>query len=75
MQAAGVALAYDDLFRPTNPPLPLLRVLVAMLAPIGRPLGYEARYEEYSGPQQQQGIPGNPQTLGTSRPLLSNSWT
>jgi hypothetical protein len=48
-QAAVIAQEYDQVFRPTNPPRPVLRVLVAILVPIGRLLGYRARYGEYSG--------------------------
>ncbi len=37
---------YEDEYRLVRPPLPVQKVLLFVLAPIGRLLGYRARYSE-----------------------------
>lgn len=46
LQAAVIAQAYADEFRLARPPWPVQRVLFAVLAPLGRLLGYRAGYPE-----------------------------
>jgi quercetin dioxygenase-like cupin family protein len=43
LQAAVLMNAYRDEIRVTRPPAPIQRVLFAILAPLGRVLGYSAR--------------------------------
>jgi quercetin dioxygenase-like cupin family protein len=40
---------YRNEFRASNPPYVLQRILFTILAPIGRRMGYKARYEKYGG--------------------------
>jgi quercetin dioxygenase-like cupin family protein len=51
-QMAVIAREYEDEIYPARPPLFVQRVLFGMLAPIGKLLGYRARYPEYSGPEE-----------------------
>lgn len=51
LQLAVILRAYRDEFRASSPPYPVQRVLFAVLAPLGRLLGYRARYDQYSGKQ------------------------
>ena len=51
LQVAVLFQAFDHVFRLTKPPYWLQKLLFATLAPIGRLLGYRARYEKYSGTQ------------------------
>ena len=44
LQAAVIAHAYSDEFRLARPPWPVQRILFALLAPLGRLLGYRASY-------------------------------
>ncbi len=41
---------------PRPAPLFVQRVLLGLLAPIGKLLGYKARYPEYSGPEEFLGV-------------------
>jgi hypothetical protein len=49
LQVAVIADEYADEFRLASPPLIVQRALFAVLAPVGKLLGYRARYPEYSG--------------------------
>lgn len=40
---------FSDEFRPSNPPYWIQRLLFGLLSPIGKLLGYRARYARYSG--------------------------
>jgi quercetin dioxygenase-like cupin family protein len=51
-QRAVIAREYEDEVYLTRPPLFVQRALFGLLAPIGRLLGYKARYPEYSGPEE-----------------------
>ena len=53
----GVVLLKEYEMYLSGPPLPVQRALFAMLAPVGRLLGYEARYVRYSGPRVQDAPP------------------
>jgi quercetin dioxygenase-like cupin family protein len=44
LQSAVIAQAFADEFRLAKPPWPIQRLLFAVLAPLGRLLGYTARY-------------------------------
>ncbi len=48
LQAAVVAQAYADEFHLAGPPWPVQRAIFAVLAPLGRRLGYRASYPEYA---------------------------
>jgi quercetin dioxygenase-like cupin family protein len=48
LQAAVIAQAYSDEFRLASPPWPVQRIIFAVLAPLGRLLGYRASYPEYT---------------------------
>jgi quercetin dioxygenase-like cupin family protein len=50
LQLAVISREYEDEVY-TWPPLFMHRVLFRLLAPIGKLLGYEAHYPEYSGPE------------------------
>jgi len=50
LQGAVMLEEYGDEYRLARPPLPVQTALVAVLAPIGRLLGYQGRYARYSGP-------------------------
>ncbi len=54
LQLAVILREYTDEFRATSPPYPIQRILFALLAPIGRLLGYRARYARYSSTEQAQ---------------------
>jgi hypothetical protein len=41
---------FEDEYRLARPPLPVQKALLTVLAPIGRLLGYRARYARYSKP-------------------------
>ena len=49
LQGAVMLKEYEDEYRPARPSLPVQEAFVAVLAPIGRFLGYRARYPRYSG--------------------------
>ena len=49
LKVAVIADEYADEFRLASPPLFVQRALFAILAPVGKLLGYRARYPEYSG--------------------------
>ena len=44
LQSAVIAQAFADEFRLARPPWPIQRLLFAVLAPLGRLLGYKAKY-------------------------------
>lgn len=48
LQAAVIAQSYADEFRLARPPWLVQRLLFAVLAPLGRLLGYRASYPEYT---------------------------
>ncbi len=49
LQAAVIMQEYSDEVHLAAPPLAVQKVLFGILAPIGRLLGYRARYPQYSG--------------------------
>lgn len=49
LQVALIAREYADEFRLASPPWPVQRALFAVLASVGKLLGYRARYPEYGG--------------------------
>jgi mannose-6-phosphate isomerase-like protein (cupin superfamily) len=51
-QRAVISREYEDEVYLARPPLFVQRVFSGLLAPIGKLLGYEARYPEYSGPEE-----------------------
>ena len=57
LQAAVIAQAYADEFRLARPPWPVQRILFAVLAPLGRLLGYRASYPEYTLSEAPSGSP------------------
>ena len=50
-QLAVILRAFNDELHPTMPPRIVHKIVFAILAPIGRLLGYQARYEKYSSPE------------------------
>jgi quercetin dioxygenase-like cupin family protein len=48
LQGAVMLQEYKDEYRLVRPPLPVQEALLAVLAPIGRLLGYRAQYPRYS---------------------------
>ena len=50
LQGAVMLEEYKDEYRLARGPLPVQKVVLAVLAPIGRFLGYRARYARYSKP-------------------------
>ena len=50
-QAAVIFRAYNDELHPTKPSRIVQKIVFGILAPIGRLLGYQARYEKYSDPE------------------------
>lgn len=50
LQGAVMLKEYEDEYRLARPPLPVQKMLLAVLAPVGRLLGYRARYPRYSSP-------------------------
>ena len=49
LQGAVMLEEYEDEYCLVRPPLPVQKALLAVLAPIGRLLGYRAQYPRYSG--------------------------
>ena len=56
LQLAVILREYSDEFRASSPPYPIQRILFAILAPIGRLLGYRAKYARYSGEAGRTGL-------------------
>jgi quercetin dioxygenase-like cupin family protein len=55
LQLAVIASAHKDEAYLTHPPIPVQKAMVgalSLLAPVGRALGYRARYPEYSGMEE-----------------------
>ena len=50
-QLAVILRAFDDELHLTRPPQIVQNIVFSILAPMGRLLGYQARYEKYSGPE------------------------
>jgi quercetin dioxygenase-like cupin family protein len=50
LQGAVMLEEFEDEYRLARPPLFVQKVLVAVLAPLGRALGYRGRYPRYSDP-------------------------
>ena len=50
LQGAVMLKEYEDEYRLARPPLPVQKMLLAVLAPVGRLLGYRAQYPRYSSP-------------------------
>src|SRR5829696_2332119 len=50
LQGAVMLEEFEDEYRLARPPLPVQKTVLAVLAPIGRLLGYRARYARYSEP-------------------------
>ena len=50
-QLAVIFRAFDDELHPTKPPRIVQKIVFGILAPMGRLLGYQARYEKYSSPE------------------------
>jgi len=50
-QLAVIFRAFNDELHLTKPPRIVQKILFGILAPIGRLLGYQARYEKYSSPE------------------------
>jgi quercetin dioxygenase-like cupin family protein len=50
LQGAVMLEEYEDEYRLARPPLPMQKALLALLAPVGRLLGYQTWYARYSGP-------------------------
>jgi quercetin dioxygenase-like cupin family protein len=48
LQMAVIAREFSDVFRPAKPPPIVQKVVLAILAPIGRALGYKPTYDKYS---------------------------
>jgi quercetin dioxygenase-like cupin family protein len=48
LQLAVILREYGDEFRASSPPYPVQRILFAVLAPVGRLVGYHARYDRYN---------------------------
>jgi mannose-6-phosphate isomerase-like protein (cupin superfamily) len=51
LQIAVIAREYRPEVYPARPSLPIQKVIFGILAPIGKLVGYRARYAEYSGPE------------------------
>jgi quercetin dioxygenase-like cupin family protein len=49
LHLAVILRAYSREFRASSPPYPVQVILFSLLAPIGKLLGYRARYDRYSG--------------------------
>ena len=49
LQGAVMLKEYEEEYRLARPPLYLQKALLAVLAPLGRALGYRGRYPRYSG--------------------------
>jgi mannose-6-phosphate isomerase-like protein (cupin superfamily) len=50
LQGAVMLKEYEDEYRLTRPPPPVQRMLLAVLAPLGKLLGYRVRYPHHSDP-------------------------
>ena len=50
-QLAVIFRAFNDELHLTKPPRIDQKIVFGILAPVGRLLGYQARYEKYSGPE------------------------
>jgi hypothetical protein len=50
LQGVVMLEAYEDEYRLARPPVYVQKVLLAVLAPLGRALGYRERYPRYSDP-------------------------
>jgi hypothetical protein len=50
LQGAVVLQEYEDEYRLARPPLYVQKALLAVLAPVGRALGYRGWYPRYSDP-------------------------
>ena len=50
-QLAVIFRAFNDELHLTKPPRIVQKIVFGVLAPLGRLLGYQARYEKYSGPE------------------------
>jgi mannose-6-phosphate isomerase-like protein (cupin superfamily) len=50
LQGAVMLAEFEEEYRLARPPLPVQKALLAVLAPMGRLLGYRARYPRYSDP-------------------------
>ena len=50
LQGAVMLEEYKDEYRLVRPPLPVQKAVLAVLAPIGKLLGYRAQYPRYSEP-------------------------
>ncbi len=65
LRVAMFAREYEDEFRLANPPWVVQRALFGVLAPVGRLLGYEARYPYSSGgPQAASGASEERRSVG-----------
>lgn len=51
LQGAVMLKEYEDEYRLARPPLPVQKILLAVLAPLGKLRGYRARYPRYSKPR------------------------
>jgi quercetin dioxygenase-like cupin family protein len=51
LQLAVIFRAFNHEIHRTKPPRIVQKIIFTVLAPIGRLLGYQARYEKYSGPE------------------------
>jgi hypothetical protein len=51
LQGAVILEEYEDEYRLVRPPRPVQEALLAVLAPIGRLLGYRGHYPQYSPPK------------------------
>jgi quercetin dioxygenase-like cupin family protein len=51
LQGAVILEEYEDEYRLVRPPRPVQKALLAVLAPIGRLLGYRGHYPQYSPPK------------------------
>jgi quercetin dioxygenase-like cupin family protein len=69
LQMMVLARAYQREVIPTAPLLWIVRPMSLILAPIGRRLGYHARYHRYSGPAPSVASAASPRdSAGASRP-------
>ena len=53
LQVAVIGQAYNQEFRLAKPSYSILKVLFALLGPLGRLVGYKSRYPQYSGDEDQ----------------------
>jgi hypothetical protein len=52
LQWAVISREYEDEIYLASPPLWVQRIRFGLLAPIGKLVGYKARYPAYSGPEE-----------------------